>query len=121
MSLIESFCDNCKEMIVLLSKYDECQTSEDPDGHILERDDLNLLINYMNNWSTKHCTCCYKDQKNFTRFNNLVQSVIIKSFHFLNTIITKESKYSLFFEDWSNEDKERLLLLLSKVIFQKNF
>lgn len=32
---------------------DECQTSEDPDGHILERDDLNLLINYMNNWSTK--------------------------------------------------------------------
>nr|XP_027200113.1 ubiquitin carboxyl-terminal hydrolase 34-like [Dermatophagoides pteronyssinus] len=132
MSIHENFCDNCKEMIILLSKYDDdddnFQTFESLDSNnFLDRDALNLLINYMNNWSTKHCACCYKDQKNFQRFDNLVQSIIIESFEFLNTVIIIDNNKSSeneniqsFFDDWNDEDKERLLLLLSKV-FQLSF
>ena len=60
---------------------------------------------------------------NLIRFNNLVQSVIVSSFNLLKAIlnslqgVTDDENESLQFEDWTSEDKEKLLQLKAKVRF----
>ena len=77
----------------------------------------------------RHCFCCFKDHANFIRFNNLVQSVIVSSFNLIKSLlytihnIQADSPSEVFgFDDWSSEDKEKLLMITAKVctwIFRK--
>ncbi|XP_054154148.1 ubiquitin carboxyl-terminal hydrolase 34-like [Oppia nitens] len=97
---------------------------------VIGKPELNLVINYVNSWSQRHCICCYKDQRNYSRFNQLVQSIIETTINLLKVIsltldtdddndyISNEEHSKLMaahnFDEWSSDDRERLLHLASK-------
>lgn len=86
---------------------------------------LSLFVTLFTNFLSpfRHCICCFKDNINVIRFNNLVQSIVVSSFNLLRAVINilnnesdlNESVDELAaFDDWTSEDKEKLLLLKSK-------
>lgn len=76
-----------------------------------------------NHFSPRHCACCFKDAKNFVRFDNLVQSIVVSSFAMLQEMIVSDDNNSnapKLFKCWTTEEQDKLLFLNSKV-FQLNF
>ncbi|KAJ6218179.1 hypothetical protein RDWZM_009336 [Blomia tropicalis] len=119
-------CDSCTEMVNLLSKFNDNCIDDEEVSTSIEKNDLNVLINYINVWNQKHCFCFLKDHLNLLHFNNLVQSIITTSFNLLKEILNSIQEIDIEtihigqFDDWTNEDKEKLFQLKAK-IYQLSF
>lgn len=134
-----------KKQLLLVN--DNCIDDEEVSTSI-EKNDLNVLINYINVWNQKyvllfklnlcylfetkrlcfrHCFCFLKDHLNLLHFNNLVQSIITTSFNLLKEILNSIQEIDIEtihigqFDDWTNEDKEKLFQLKAKVFFHRFF
>ncbi|XP_076312719.1 ubiquitinyl hydrolase 1 puf isoform X2 [Tachypleus tridentatus] len=68
-----SVCDICSEVLDLLDKYEE-QTEKD--YRALEKHEVGLLCTYVQAWSQRQCTCCFKDPKSFDKFGAVLHGLI---------------------------------------------
>ncbi|CAL1294964.1 unnamed protein product [Larinioides sclopetarius] len=78
-------CDICSDVIELLQRYE----NEIKKGELryLYRQEMNTLCAYLQTWIQRQCTCCFKDPKNFDRFNALVQGLALSIIEILQQIV----------------------------------
>ncbi|KAG8184718.1 hypothetical protein JTE90_019322 [Oedothorax gibbosus] len=78
-------CDICSDLIELLQRYE----NEIKKGELryLYRQEMNTICVYLQSWMQRQCTCCFKDPKNFDRFNALVQGLGLSIIEVLQQII----------------------------------
>nr|KAG5696977.1 hypothetical protein BaRGS_008439 [Batillaria attramentaria] len=55
-------------------------------GLHLTKDEILSMVNYATQWPQRHCMCCFKDFKNFERFNNIVQVILTVAIRFIQTL-----------------------------------
>ncbi|XP_035208134.1 ubiquitin carboxyl-terminal hydrolase puf-like, partial [Stegodyphus dumicola] len=77
-------CDICSDVIELLQRYE----NEIKKGELryLYRQEMNTLCAYVQSWMQRQCTCCFKDPKNFDRFNALVQGLALSIIEILQQV-----------------------------------
>nr|XP_042908715.1 ubiquitin carboxyl-terminal hydrolase 34 [Parasteatoda tepidariorum] len=87
-------CDICADVLELLQRYEnEVKKGE---LRVLSRQEMNHFCTFLQNWIQRQCTCCFKDPKNFDRFNSVVQGFILNIIEILQQIVkdVKSLKYS---------------------------
>lgn len=78
-------CDICTEVIEFLEKYEnEIQKSQ---LQPLSKPEISILCSYVQAWTQRQCTCCYKDPKNFDRFNSVIQGLILSVLEVLQKLL----------------------------------
>ncbi|GIX80710.1 ubiquitin carboxyl-terminal hydrolase 34 [Caerostris darwini] len=77
-------CDICTDVIELLQRYE----NEIKKGELryLYRQEMNTICAYIQTWIQRQCTCCFKDPKNFDRFNAVVQGLSLSIIEVLQQI-----------------------------------
>ncbi|CAH1793285.1 unnamed protein product [Owenia fusiformis] len=77
-------CDVCCDLLALLQAHDE--RVDRGEGHELSKEEAMVVITYTNIWSQRQCLCCFKDFKNFEKFNNIVQVLLNLAICFIRTL-----------------------------------
>ncbi|XP_055381002.1 ubiquitin carboxyl-terminal hydrolase puf [Condylostylus longicornis] len=125
-------CD-CNEFLHLLASYEARLTSNDSKHLALLKSEIEIIFGYTQSWPQRQCMCIYRDQKNFERFNLVIQSMICFSVYNLKKLQSKDSNssdeenrkkeefcYMKHEEKWILPEVEKLLVLVSKT-FLLNF
>uniref|UniRef100_A0A182P423 ubiquitinyl hydrolase 1 n=1 Tax=Anopheles epiroticus TaxID=199890 RepID=A0A182P423_9DIPT len=81
-------CDVCSGFLNLLVSYESrLHGSNDTDQPVfLQKREVEIFLNYIQTWPNRQCMCCYRDVKNFERFNLVVQGIICFTVHQLKHI-----------------------------------
>ncbi|XP_068081544.1 ubiquitin carboxyl-terminal hydrolase puf [Anabrus simplex] len=69
-------CDVCAEFLDLLQSYEERISKESDEHPVLQKDEVETVMLYIQSWSQRQCMCCFRDSKNYERFNLITQSII---------------------------------------------
>lgn len=69
-------CDVCAEFLDLLQSYEGKVSKESDERPILRKDEVETVFVYIQSWSQRQCMCCFRDPKNFERFNLITQSIL---------------------------------------------
>ncbi|XP_071450552.1 ubiquitin carboxyl-terminal hydrolase 34 [Hetaerina americana] len=69
-------CDVCADFVDLLQSYAERVSKEINERPIINKSEFEVVFNYLQSWSQRQCMCCFRDVKNFERFNLVIQSII---------------------------------------------
>lgn len=88
-------CDVCSGLLSLFESHDDRLHSGG--GLRLGKNEILSVIQYVNVWPQKQCMCCYKEFKNFERFNNIVQIMLTVAIRHIQTLP----------EDYAKEKKEQ--------------
>ncbi|CAG7822666.1 unnamed protein product [Allacma fusca] len=71
-------CDCCMDFTSLLQSYDgkrvPVQSLQDIN---ISREEVETIFLYMQSWTQRQCSCCFRDSRNFERFNWAIQIFII--------------------------------------------
>ncbi|XP_053672069.1 ubiquitin carboxyl-terminal hydrolase puf [Anopheles nili] len=81
-------CDVCSGFLNLLVSY-ESRFNGSHDANqpvLLQKREVETVLSYIQTWPNRQCMCCYRDAKNFERFNLVVQGIICFTVHQLNNI-----------------------------------
>ncbi|XP_037912392.1 ubiquitin carboxyl-terminal hydrolase puf isoform X3 [Hermetia illucens] len=79
-------CDVCADFLHLLVTY-EAKVNSNENGHpALLKSEIEIAFAYIQSWPQRQCMCCYRDTKNFERFNLIVQSMICLTVNYLKKI-----------------------------------
>ncbi|XP_040156645.1 ubiquitin carboxyl-terminal hydrolase puf isoform X1 [Anopheles arabiensis] len=81
-------CDVCSGFLNLLVSYESrLHGSNDTDQPVfLQKREVEIVLNYIQTWPNRQCMCCYRDVKNFERFNLVLQGIICFTVHQLKHI-----------------------------------
>ncbi|XP_035892637.1 ubiquitin carboxyl-terminal hydrolase puf isoform X2 [Anopheles stephensi] len=81
-------CDVCSGFLNLLVSYESrLNGSNDTDQPVfLQKREVEVVLNYIQTWPNRQCMCCYRDVKNFERFNLVVQGIICFTVYQLKNI-----------------------------------
>ncbi|XP_049955909.1 ubiquitin carboxyl-terminal hydrolase 34 [Schistocerca serialis cubense] len=114
-------CDVCADFLDLLQIYDGRITNKESDERpSFEKEEVDTVFQYIQAWPQRQCTCCFRDGKNFDRFNWLTQGVVLLSVAQLKEMSVSADPAVSGRSGWTLADRERLMHLLSKV-FLLNF
>ncbi|XP_053660566.1 ubiquitin carboxyl-terminal hydrolase puf [Anopheles marshallii] len=71
-------CDVCSGFLNLLVSYESrLNSNNDTDQPVfLEKREVEVVLNYIQTWPNRQCMCCYREIKNFERFNLVVQAIL---------------------------------------------
>ncbi|XP_063231242.1 ubiquitin carboxyl-terminal hydrolase 34 isoform X2 [Bacillus rossius redtenbacheri] len=133
-------CDVCAEFLDLLQTYEERVSGEADERPVLRKDEVETVFMYIQSWTQRQCMCCFRDSKNFERFNLVTQSIISLAIGQLRDLkeelqrardggekaaevtvdVVGDKEEGGEEERWSVEEKERLVHFVAK-IFLLNF
>ncbi|GLH07907.1 Ubiquitin carboxyl-terminal hydrolase puf [Gryllus bimaculatus] len=57
-------------------QHEEKVSKESDDRPLLQKDEVEIVFLYIQSWSQRQCMCCFRDPKNYERFNLITQSII---------------------------------------------
>ncbi|XP_041355094.1 ubiquitin carboxyl-terminal hydrolase 34-like isoform X3 [Gigantopelta aegis] len=77
-------CDVCSDVLVLLENHDDRVHCKE--GLHLNKKEIQSVLLYVCTWPQRQCMCCYKDFKNFERFNNIVQIILTVAIRFIQSL-----------------------------------
>ncbi|XP_064599572.1 ubiquitin carboxyl-terminal hydrolase 34-like [Liolophura sinensis] len=77
-------CDVCSDVVLLLETHDDRQHVSG--GLQLNKREVMAVLLYVASWPQRQCMCCYKDFKNFERFNNIVQVILSIAIRAIQTL-----------------------------------
>ncbi|GFW68797.1 ubiquitin carboxyl-terminal hydrolase 34 [Trichonephila clavipes] len=122
--MMEKFHKKRKPDIMFCNHKDENEIKKG-ELRYLYRQEMNTLCAYLQMWIQRQCTCCFKDPKNFDRFNALVQGLALSIIEILQQIVkdikllkyeqsssasntkTNETKKNAFGENKEKDSKEK--------------
>ncbi|XP_017767834.1 PREDICTED: ubiquitin carboxyl-terminal hydrolase 34 [Nicrophorus vespilloides] len=129
-------CDACSDFLQLLLSYETKVSREPIELPVLSKQDIAVLLLYIQTWPTRQCMCCYRDPKNLERFSIITQGVIYVSVCQLKALSESEVQKQTKSDDESGksqpappldeeavskiQERDKLLILVSK-IFLLNF
>uniref|UniRef100_A0AAG5CQR3 ubiquitinyl hydrolase 1 n=1 Tax=Anopheles atroparvus TaxID=41427 RepID=A0AAG5CQR3_ANOAO len=81
-------CDVCSGFLNLLVSYESrFNGGNDSDQPVfLQKREIEIVLNYIQTWPNRQCMCCYRDVKNFDRFNLVVQGIVYFTVYQLKNI-----------------------------------
>ncbi|KFB41316.1 hypothetical protein ZHAS_00008912 [Anopheles sinensis] len=81
-------CDVCSGFLNLLVSYESrFNGGNDADQPVfLQKREIEIVLNYIQTWPNRQCMCCYRDVKNFDRFNLVVQGIVYFTVYQLKNI-----------------------------------
>ncbi|XP_055587463.1 ubiquitin carboxyl-terminal hydrolase puf [Uranotaenia lowii] len=80
-------CDVCAGFLNLLGSYESRLTSNETEHPVfLVKREIEIVIGYIQCWPARQCMCCYRDPKNFERFNLIVQAIVYFTVYQLKNI-----------------------------------
>uniref|UniRef100_A0A182R156 ubiquitinyl hydrolase 1 n=1 Tax=Anopheles farauti TaxID=69004 RepID=A0A182R156_9DIPT len=81
-------CDVCSGFLNLLISYESrFNSGNDTDQPVfLQKREVETVLNYIQTWPNRQCMCCYRDVKNFERFNLVIQGLICFTVYQLKNI-----------------------------------
>ncbi|XP_055619621.1 ubiquitin carboxyl-terminal hydrolase puf [Toxorhynchites rutilus septentrionalis] len=80
-------CDVCAGFLNLLGSYESRLASNETEHPVfLAKREIETVIGYIQCWPARQCMCCYRDPKNFERFNLVVQAIIYFTVYQLKNI-----------------------------------
>ncbi|XP_014226620.1 ubiquitin carboxyl-terminal hydrolase 34 isoform X1 [Trichogramma pretiosum] len=83
-------CDVCADFHDLLLSFDERISQEEEEVAILRSSDVEIILQYINQWAQRQCMCCYREIKNFDRFIKLIQNILLTSLQQLQEVHNKQ-------------------------------
>ncbi|EDW39044.1 GL13871 [Drosophila persimilis] len=69
-------CEVCTDFQNLLELYEARVASSELKFQLLLKSEIETTFNYIQSWPQRQCMCLYRDNKNYDRFNLVVQSLI---------------------------------------------
>ncbi|XP_001998517.3 ubiquitin carboxyl-terminal hydrolase puf [Drosophila mojavensis] len=69
-------CEVCADFQNLLELYEVRVASSELKFQLLLKSEIETTFNYIQSWPQRQCMCLYRDNKNYDRFNLVVQSLI---------------------------------------------
>ncbi|XP_060650890.1 LOW QUALITY PROTEIN: ubiquitin carboxyl-terminal hydrolase puf-like [Drosophila nasuta] len=69
-------CEICADFQNLLELYEVRVASSELKFQLLLKSEIETTFNYIQSWPQRQCMCLYRDNKNYDRFNLVVQSLI---------------------------------------------
>uniref|UniRef100_A0A1B0CAV9 ubiquitinyl hydrolase 1 n=2 Tax=Lutzomyia longipalpis TaxID=7200 RepID=A0A1B0CAV9_LUTLO len=87
-------CDVCADFLHLLTTHESRISNNELKHQHLQKNEVDIAFAYIQTWPQRQCMCCYRDVKNFERFNLIVQSIICLTISQLKNIkaILEESQ-----------------------------
>ncbi|XP_059621857.1 ubiquitin carboxyl-terminal hydrolase puf [Phlebotomus argentipes] len=87
-------CDVCADFLHLLTTHETRISNNELKHQHLQKNEVDIAFAYIQTWPQRQCMCCYRDVKNFERFNLIVQSIICLTISQLKNIkaILEESQ-----------------------------
>ncbi|XP_058454824.1 ubiquitin carboxyl-terminal hydrolase puf [Malaya genurostris] len=80
-------CDVCAGFLNLLGSYEARLASNETEHPVfLSKREIEIVIGYIQCWPARQCMCCYRDPKNFERFNLVVQAIVYFTVYQLKNI-----------------------------------
>ncbi|XP_035782430.1 ubiquitin carboxyl-terminal hydrolase puf-like isoform X2 [Anopheles albimanus] len=81
-------CDVCSGFLNLLVSYESRLNGSNDSEHpvFLQKREVETVLSYVQTWPNRQCMCCYRDVKNFDRFNLVVQAIIYFTVYQLKNI-----------------------------------
>ena len=74
----------------------------------LTKRETEIVLNYVQTWPNRQCMCCYRDIKNFDRFNLVIQSIIFFTVHQLKNVKRLLNANKLIQNHKAQRDKDKL-------------
>ncbi|GAB0088688.1 ubiquitin carboxyl-terminal hydrolase 34 [Sergentomyia squamirostris] len=87
-------CDVCADFLHLLQHHETRISNNELKHQHLQKNEVEIAFSYIQTWPQRQCMCCYRDVKNFERFNLVVQSIVCLTISQLKNIksILEESQ-----------------------------
>ncbi|XP_052863668.1 ubiquitin carboxyl-terminal hydrolase puf [Anopheles cruzii] len=81
-------CDVCSGFLNLLVSYESRLNGNNDTEHPVfpQKREVETVLNYVQTWPNRQCMCCYRDVKNFERFNLVVQAIVYFTVYQLKNI-----------------------------------
>ncbi|XP_058056030.1 ubiquitin carboxyl-terminal hydrolase puf [Anopheles bellator] len=81
-------CDVCSGFLNLLVSYESRLNGNNDTEHPVfpQKREVETVLNYIQTWPNRQCMCCYRDVKNFERFNLVVQAIVYFTVYQLKNI-----------------------------------
>ncbi|EAT35899.1 AAEL011975-PA, partial [Aedes aegypti] len=80
-------CDVCSGFLNLLGSYESRLANNETEHPVfLAKREIETVIGYIQCWPARQCMCCYRDPKNFERFNLVVQAIVYFTVYQLKNI-----------------------------------
>lgn len=80
-------CDVCSGFLNLLGSYESRLANNETEHPVfLAKREIEIVIGYIQCWPARQCMCCYRDPKNFERFNLVVQAIVYFTVYQLKNI-----------------------------------
>ncbi|ALC45917.1 CG5794 [Drosophila busckii] len=87
-------CEVCADFQNLLEIYEVRVASSDLKFQLMLKSEIEITFNYIQSWPQRQCMCLYRDNKNYDRFNLVVQSLICLTVQHLKHIDTLIENYT---------------------------
>ncbi|XP_052133303.1 ubiquitin carboxyl-terminal hydrolase puf isoform X2 [Frankliniella occidentalis] len=99
-------CDICADFLELLQTYEEKIINENEERPYLQKDEFEVVLQYVQSWTQRQCMCCFREAKNYERFGVITQSIVLMAIKQLRDL--KEELASKLKADKATEAPEKV-------------